>query len=76
LKLIRFLKPTNLFGKIGLILYLGGVAAYILVFTYFWNNPSNEFYFEFIINQTLWLIGIIGMIIYITHLVKKYKRKA
>ncbi|OLS38589.1 hypothetical protein [Bacillus sp. MRMR6] len=71
MKLINFLKPINLFGKIGLTLYFGGAIAYIIVFIYFWNNPSNNFYFQAIINLTFWLIGVIGMIIYITHLVKR-----
>jgi vacuolar-type H+-ATPase subunit I/STV1 len=71
MKIINYLRPTTLFGKVGVSLYLGGAIIYTLIFIYFWNNPSENYYFEFIINQTFWLIAVIGMIMYIIHLVKK-----
>lgn len=71
MKVINYLRPNTLFGKVGLSLYLGGAIIYTSIFIYFWNNPSENYYFEFIINQTFWLIGVIGLVMYIIHLVKK-----
>jgi hypothetical protein len=73
-RVIRFLKPKNIKGKIGLYLYLGGIFAFTISFAYFWNSPDANFYVGYILDIIFWLIGSIGMIIYFTHLFKNKGR--
>lgn len=73
MKLVKYLKPTTKFGKVGLSLYLGGLIIFILHFIYTWDNPSTNFYVGFITSWIIWLIGMFGIIMYIIHLVKKRK---
>lgn len=74
MKIIQFLKPTTLFGKIGLALYLGGAISFFVGLIYFSKYPTGNLFTEMAINLTTWLLGVVGLIMYLIYLVKKNKK--